>query len=66
MDQPTGKRSAWLSGLLVPGQDARQKIAAALPPSPPPGVIARPYQPPVAWTAAREALLQDADAKLPV
>jgi hypothetical protein len=54
----------WLRDLLPPG-DERQKIARALPPPPPPGVLGPDYQAPSAWVEAREALMRDADVRLP-
>jgi hypothetical protein len=60
------KRSTliWLRGVLPPGE-MHQRITRALPPPAPPGVRPPDYRPSTEWIAAREALLQDADAPLP-
>jgi hypothetical protein len=56
----------WLRNTcLAPGGDDRQRINAMLPPPSPPGVREVEYRPPTEWIAAREALLQSADAPLP-
>jgi chromosome segregation ATPase len=54
----------WLRTVLPLGE-VHQQINRALPPPTPPGVRARDYRPPTEWIAAREALMQDADAALP-
>jgi hypothetical protein len=56
----------WLRNTcLAPGGEQRQRINSILPPPPGPGVVGPDYRPPVEWVAAREALLQRADAPLP-
>jgi hypothetical protein len=54
----------WLRAVLPPVEQ-HLRLNFALPPPTPPGVRARDYPPPPEWIAAREALLQDADAPLP-
>jgi hypothetical protein len=54
----------WLRGVLPPDEQ-HLRLNFALPPPTPPGVKPRDYRPPAEWVAAREALLQDADAPLP-
>jgi hypothetical protein len=56
----------WLRDLLPFGGEQRQRLSAALPPPPPPGVTAPAYQPPADWIAARQALMRDANAALPL
>jgi hypothetical protein len=55
----------WLETLAPIGSLERQKIAAATPGPPPPGVAAPAYPPPADWIAARSALMVDPDAALP-
>jgi hypothetical protein len=56
----------WLETLAPIGSAERQKIAAATPAPPPPGVRPPVYPEPVAWIAARSALKVEADAPLPM
>jgi hypothetical protein len=55
----------WLRSQLAPGGEQRQKVNSILPPPPPPGIVGLDYRPPAEWIAARETLLQSADAPLP-
>jgi hypothetical protein len=56
----------WLETLAPIGTPERQKIAAATPGPPPPGVRPPLYPEPVAWIQARSALRVDPDAVLPM
>jgi hypothetical protein len=55
----------WLRSVVPPGP-AVQRITWALPAPPPPGARPHDYPTPTAWVAAREALLVDAGAALPM
>jgi hypothetical protein len=56
----------WLRSLLPPGDDQRKRIGFLLPPPAAPGVKETDFRAPENWVAAREALMRDAEAALPM